>query len=197
MCGRSHVVIGAGPVGRAVALQLASQQDALVVLIDRSRSVLAKAQGLLSDVKNIRFDVSLGPCALSIQARSLIMATSWNDCRNLVVKLAHQMHESGLHTPIICVGRPDPEDPDIARMVRNMATRSSLMWPLRIAIANLAAGRASFAPHFRNEASQAWLSRLRFQWPQPWNVSRTNSCGAPYTPANPLSPKSPRWPSRK
>ncbi|MDX8522378.1 MULTISPECIES: saccharopine dehydrogenase family protein [Mesorhizobium] len=119
MCGRSHVVIGAGPVGRAVALQLAGQPDTLVVLIDRSHSVLAAAQGLLGDLKNVRFDGSLGPCALSIQARSLIMATSWNDCRNLVGKLAHQMHEAGLHTPIICVGRPDPEDPDIARMPPN------------------------------------------------------------------------------
>ncbi|RUU12859.1 hypothetical protein EOD23_06245 [Mesorhizobium sp. USDA-HM6] len=114
--GRSHVVIGAGPVGRAVALQLADQPDSFVVVIDRSHSALAAAQRLLGDLENVRFDASLGPSALSIQARSLIMATCWRDCRNLVAELLHQTHEAGLHTPIVCVGRPDPEDPEIRRI---------------------------------------------------------------------------------
>ncbi|WP_416361675.1 NAD-binding protein [Mesorhizobium sp. AR02] len=46
MHGRSHVVIGAGPVGRAVALQLADQSDSFVVVIDRSHSAFAVAQGV-------------------------------------------------------------------------------------------------------------------------------------------------------
>ncbi|WP_354494183.1 saccharopine dehydrogenase C-terminal domain-containing protein [Mesorhizobium robiniae] len=116
---RSHVVIGAGPVGRAVALQLADQPDSFVVVIDRSHSALAVAQRLLGNLANVRFDVSLGPSALSVQARSLIMATSWRDSRVLVGKLLHQTHEAGLHTPIICVGRPSPGDLDILRVPPN------------------------------------------------------------------------------
>ncbi|WP_201413658.1 saccharopine dehydrogenase C-terminal domain-containing protein [Mesorhizobium sp. J8] len=110
--GRCHVVIGAGPVGRAVALQLADQLDSfVVVVVDRSQSALAAARRLLGDLENVRFDASLDPSGLSVQTRSLIMATSWKDCRNLVAELLQRTHEASLHTPIVCVGRPDPDDP--------------------------------------------------------------------------------------
>ncbi|WEX74770.1 hypothetical protein PYH37_000042 [Sinorhizobium numidicum] len=117
---QEHFVIGAGPIGRAIALQLALADAGPIAVVDQQESALNAARKILSASQTcVRFDSVIDVGDATQRARSIVLAMAWRECRGIFDHLTRALRSAGMNTPIICVGRPDIEDPSIRTLDRN------------------------------------------------------------------------------
>jgi saccharopine dehydrogenase-like NADP-dependent oxidoreductase len=117
---QEHYVIGAGPIGRAIALQLSLAGAGRIAVVDRQESALNAARKILSASQaSVRFDTIMDIKDVTKRARSIVLAMGWKECGEIVDTLIRALRSAGRNTPVICVGRPDIEDPLIGSLDLN------------------------------------------------------------------------------
>jgi saccharopine dehydrogenase-like NADP-dependent oxidoreductase len=115
---RPNIIIGAGPIGRAVALQMAQLGFGALLIIDRNPAALTTTQHLLGEASSdLRFTSSLNAKdIIKAVPQSIIFATSWKDCRDDLYQVVTALRGVRQRVPVICVGRPALDDPLIRQL---------------------------------------------------------------------------------
>jgi Trk K+ transport system NAD-binding subunit len=113
---RQMVIVGAGPLGRALALAFGSRGRA-VVLVDRNRLLVEEARGLgLVAIEGNALDEATLASARTEEAAALVALTANSEVNALAANLAR--HAFGVHEAYAAIGHPGSEGaPDLVERV--------------------------------------------------------------------------------